>query len=74
MEFQIGDRIRLEKPFNKSVRATIINVDRLADSSGWKALVLREDNHHTDVWVWHDYQSGKSVFNEEKFLTRFFRG
>lgn len=58
--FEVNDRIKIVKPNRADITATINSIDWR--KGAWMALVTRDDTKSQDVFVWHDYQTGISVF------------
>jgi hypothetical protein len=57
--FQANDKVRIDKPFDQHVSATILKIDENGRRS--VALVRRDDDQQEDVWAWHPAQVGVSV-------------
>jgi hypothetical protein len=58
--FKTGDVVEILKPYDVRKRATIIDVDE--NGKRTVALVKRHDYNTEDVWAWHPFQVGVSVF------------
>lgn len=59
MDLTKGDRLQLDRLFKRPVTAVV--VEAILATGVWRVLVQLEDTGEYDVWVWNQYQFGKSI-------------